>query len=89
LALDLDPQGNLGSAFGADLSDLEFTRLTSHRLLLDRNGDAAAYLMRTRPHLDLIPACLDHDAETLLEGYQVSRELLLKTRLAGLARNYD
>lgn len=57
--------------------------------MLDRTGEAAAYLIHTRSKLDLIPACLDHDAETLLEGSHVSRELLLKTRLSSLARRYD
>lgn len=89
LLVDLDPQGNLSSAFDVDLQELEQTRLSSHRLMLDRTGDAAAYLIHVRQKLDLIPACLDHDAETLLEGVQVSRELLLKTRLTSLARRYD
>lgn len=89
LTVDLDPQGNLSSAFDVDLQELEQTRLTSHRLMLDRNGDPSAYLIHTRPKLDLIPACLDHDAETLLEGAHVSRELLLKTRLTSLTRRYD
>lgn len=68
LAVDLDPQGNLSVACGADLQELESTRCTSHRLMLDARGDIAAYRMRARPRLDLIPACLDHDAETLIEG---------------------
>lgn len=89
LAIDLDPQGNLSSAFDVDLQDIEASRLTSHRLMLDRTGEAAAYLIHTRPKLDLIPACLDHDAETLLEGSHVSRELLLKNRIAALSKRYD
>jgi cellulose biosynthesis protein BcsQ len=35
LAVDLDPQGNLSVALGADLQELEATRLTSHRMMLD------------------------------------------------------
>lgn len=89
LVVDMDPQGNLSSALGVDLQELEQSRLTSHRLMLDRTGDPTAYLIHTRPKLDLIPACLDHDAETLLEGSHVSRELLLKTRLASLFKRYD
>jgi chromosome partitioning protein len=89
LAVDLDPQGNLSSALGVDLQELEQSRLTSHRLMLDRAGDPTAYLIHVRPKLDLVPACLDHDAETLLEGAHVSRELLLKTRLASLSNRYD
>lgn len=89
LAVDLDPQGNLSVALGADLKELESTRCTSHRLMLDSRGDLAAYLMRARPKLDLIPACLDHDAETLIEGQPVSRDLLLKTKLSTVRSGYD
>jgi chromosome partitioning protein len=89
LAVDLDPQGNLSVALGADLKELESTRCTSHRMMLDTRGDIAAYLMRSRPRLDLIPSCLDHDAETLIEGQPVSRDLLLKNRLAEVKRGYD
>ncbi len=65
-------------ALGVDLQELEQSRLTSHRLMLDRAGDPTAYLIHARPKLDLIPACHDHDADMLLEGAHVSRELLLK-----------
>jgi chromosome partitioning protein len=89
LAIDLDPQGNLSVALGADLQELESTRCTSHRMMLDTRGDMAAYLMRARPRLDLVPACLDHDAETLIEGQPVSRDLLLKNKLTGVRSGYD
>jgi chromosome partitioning protein len=89
LAVDLDPQGNLSTAFDVDLEEIEQTRLTAHRLMLDRTGDVSAYLVHTRPKLDLIPACLDHDAEALLEAVPVSRELLLKTRIAAVSKAYD
>ena len=81
LAVDLDPQGNLSVALGADLQELESNRATSHRMMIDGRGDVSAYLMRARPRLDLIPSCLDHDAETLIEGQPVSRDLLLKNKL--------
>lgn len=89
LMVDLDPQGNLSVALGADLEELESTRSTSHRLMLDPRGDVAAYVTRPRPRLHLIPACLDHDAETLIEGQPVSRDLLLKTRLSSVRSGYD
>lgn len=89
LAVDLDPQGNLSVALGADLQELETTRCTSLRMMLDPRGDIAAYLMRARPRLDLIPSCLDHDAETLIEGQPVSRDLLLKNKLSGMSSGYD
>jgi len=89
LMVDLDPQGNLSVALGADLEELESTRCTAHRLMLDSRGDVASYLFRARPKLDLIPSCLDHDAETLIEGQPVSRDLLLKTRLSSVRTGYD
>lgn len=89
LAVDLDPQGNLSVALGADLQELEATRLTAHRMMLDTRSEVASYMMRARTRLDLIPACLDHDAETLIEGQPVSRDLLLKNRLASVRSGYD
>ncbi|MBA3715943.1 MAG: ParA family protein [Pyrinomonadaceae bacterium] len=89
LAVDLDPQGNLSVALGTDLKELESTRCTAHRMMIDSRGDIAAYLTRARPKLDLIPSCLDHDAETLIEGQPVSRDLLLKNKLAAVRTGYD
>jgi chromosome partitioning protein len=89
LAVDLDPQGNLSVALGADLQELESTRCTAHRMMLDPKGDIAAYLTRAKPRLDLIPSCLDHDAETLIEGQPVSRDLLLKNKLTSVRSGYD
>jgi chromosome partitioning protein len=89
LAVDLDPQGNLSVALGADLQELESTRCTAHRMMLDAKGDIAAYMTRARPRLDLIPSCLDHDAETLIEGQPVSRDLLLKNKLTSVRTGYD
>jgi chromosome partitioning protein len=78
LAVDLDPQGNLSASLGVDLQELEENRHTSHRLMLDERGDFSTYLVNVRPRLDVLPACLDADAEALLDGQAVSRELLLK-----------
>ena len=89
IAVDLDPQGNLSASLGADLQELETTHRTSHRLMLDEKGDFSEYLMRSRPRLDLLPACLDADAEALLDGQAVSRELLLKQKLAPARSAYD
>ena len=70
LAVDLDPQGNLSAALGADLQELEESRHTAHRLMLDERGDYSQYVVTSRPRLDLLPACLDADAEALLEVLQ-------------------
>jgi chromosome partitioning protein len=89
LAIDLDPQGNLSAALGADLEALEESKLTTHRLMLDERGDYSTYLIKSRPRLELLPACLDADAEAMLDGHQVSRELLLKQKLAPAQPTYD
>lgn len=89
LAVDLDPQGNLSAALGTDLQELEESHRTAHRLMLDERGDYSQYLSDSRPRLHLLPACLDADAEALLDGQAVSRELLLKQKLAAAHTAYD
>ena len=90
LAIDLDFQGNLSSSLGVDLQELEESRMTSHRLMLDDNGDYSSFLTKqARPRLDVLPACLDADAEVLLDGQAFSRELLLKQKLAAATSAYD
>jgi chromosome partitioning protein len=90
LAVDLDPQGNLSASLGIDLEELEDSRHTSHRLMLDEGGDFSTYTAKNvRPRLDVLPSCLDDDAEALLDGQAVSRELLLKQKLAPANAGYD
>ena len=89
LVVDLDPQGNLSVALGADLEELEETQRTSLRMMLDRKGEYKEFVIPVRNRLDLIPACLDHDAETLLEGQPVSRDVLLKKKLESADDAYD
>ncbi len=89
LAVDLDPQGNLSAALRVDLQDLEESHHTSHRLMLDERGDFSDYIINSRPRLDVLPACLDADAEAMLDGQAVSRELLLKQKLAPARPSYD
>ncbi|MBC7930258.1 MAG: AAA family ATPase, partial [Rubrivivax sp.] len=66
LAVDLDFQGNLSASLGVDLQEIEENRRTTHRLMLDERGDFSSYLLNVRPRLDILPACLDSDAEALL-----------------------
>lgn len=89
LVVDLDPQGNLSAALSADLEELEETRRTTYRLMLDEKADYSFYLLKPRTRLDLIPNCLDADAETLLGGQPVSRELMLKEKLKPARKAYD
>ncbi len=88
LVVDLDQQGNLSAAFGVDLEELEETRRTTLRLMLNDQGDFSEYATRVRPRLDLIPCSLDDDAEAIITASD-SRELLLKDRLDPARPHYD
>jgi chromosome partitioning protein len=57
-------------------------------MLSDRD-DYSSYIRQTRPRLDLLPSCLDHDAESMLLSQRVAGELLLKQKLAAAKRVYD
>ncbi len=89
LAVDLDWQGNLSASLGVDLQEIENNRKTSHRLMLDERGDFSDYCCKARPRLDVIPSRIDADAEALLDGQSISRELLLKQKLAPAFPSYD
>lgn len=88
LVVDLDQQGNLSAAFGANLEELEETRRTALRLMLDDRGDFSEYTMPVRPRLSLIPCCLDDEAEAVITAAD-SRELLLKEKLEPALPTYD
>lgn len=88
LAVDLDQQGNLSIAFGVNLEELEEARRTTLRLMLDDRGDFTEYLVHPRPRLDLIPCCIDDEAEAIISALD-SRELLLKEKMEPAQGNYD
>jgi chromosome partitioning protein len=79
LAIDLDFQGNLSTALDVKLSEVLQSGLTSH----------TEFVVEVRKRLHLIPACLDADAETLIDGKSISRELMLKRALEPARRHYD
>jgi chromosome partitioning protein len=87
LAVDLDQQGNLSASLGVDLESLEETRRTSLRLMLGQD-DYSQFTVKVRPRLDVIPCCLDDDAEAIITASD-SRELLLKEKLEPAYKNYD
>ncbi len=89
LAIDLDVQGNLSAALGADLEELEQTRKTVHRLMLDPGADYSQYIIRSRPRLDLLPASLDSEVLPALDSQAVSRELRLRDKLIPAQDHYD
>lgn len=89
LAVDLDLQGNLSAALGADLAELESTRKTVHRLMLDQSADFSEYIYHSRPRLDVLPSSLDSEVAPALDSMVVSRELRLKDKLAPAHNHYD
>jgi len=86
LAVDLDQQGNLSAALGADLNKLN---LTAHRLLIDDQAEINAFLLEPRPRLKLLPNTIDVEADDLLEAKKVNRELLLRRKLRPVLREFD
>lgn len=86
LAIDLDQQGNLSAALGADLNEL---KLTTHRLLIDEQADISSFLLEPRPRLKLLANTIDIAPDDLLEAKKVNRELLLKKKLRPVARDFD
>jgi chromosome partitioning protein len=86
LAIDLDQQGNLSAALGADLNDLS---LTAHRLLINGEAEIEKFLIEVRPRLKLLPNTIDIDADDLLEARKVNRELILRSRLRPVLRDFD
>ena len=77
LAVDLDQQGNLSAALGANLNEL---KLTAHRLLIDDQAEISAFLLEPRSRLRLLPNTIDVEADALVEAKRVNRELPLRRR---------
>ena len=89
LAVDIDQQGNFSDSCGVDLEELEITQNNSLRLILNENADYTEFKREVRPRFDVIPCSLDDDAETLISGLSVSRELRLKRKLMQARNSYD
>jgi chromosome partitioning protein len=89
LGVDLDQQGNFSDSCGIDLEELEQTQKNALRLILTDSSEASDFICNARPNFDVIPCSLDDDAETLLAGLNISRELRLRKKLVGLKKNYD
>jgi chromosome partitioning protein len=95
LGIDVDQQGNFSDSCGIDLEELEKSQRNSLRLMLDDNADFYSFRRETilggesRPRFDVIPCSLDDDAETLIAGLSVSRELRLRKKLIPVRQEYD
>jgi chromosome partitioning protein len=89
LGIDLDQQGNFSDSCGVDLEELEISQKNSLRLILHDSTEAKEFLVNARPNFDVIPCSLDDDAETLLSGLTISRELRLRKKLITQKKQYD
>lgn len=89
LGIDLDQQGNFSDSCGINLEELEQSQMNTLRLILADNSKASDFVVKTRPNFDVIPCSLDDDAETLLTGLTISRELRLRKKCIGLQKHYD
>lgn len=89
LAVDVDQQGNFSDSCGIHLEELELTQKNSLRFMLDDDADFEDFIVEVRRRFDVIPCSLDDEAETLLSGLSVSRELQLKRKLTAASKHYD
>ncbi len=64
-------------------------KLTAHRLLIDEQADISLFLLKPRPRLNLLPNTIDIVADDLLEAKKVNRDLLLRSNLQPVLRNFD
>ncbi len=82
LALDMDPQGNLGFSLGLDSS----SERTIYDMMKGRLG--IREVIMSTDYCDVIPSDISLSAG-VLEFYGNRRELLLKDALAGVQADYD
>lgn len=87
LVIDLDPQGNLSTSFGIDLSQ---RKRNTYSLLTNANADIGDYIINTNiPKFDIIPSVINLAAcETELAHIE-GRENILKSHLAKLKGEYE
>ena len=83
LAVDLDQQGNLSAALGADLNQLKFT---THRLLINDEAEIGSFLLEPRLRLRLLPNTIDVEAGSLQDMLQ---RILTEARTALTAAKTD
>lgn len=89
LGVDIDQQGNFSDSCGVDLEELELSQRNSLRMILDDNAEYSDYIRPARQNFDVIPCSLDDDAETLVSGLKISRELRLRKKLIAARKVYD
>lgn len=94
LAIDLDPQGNLTSAFGIEPNGLEGTAydiMSEYTLMNSRKSDKnlEKYLVNISENLDLLPSNLTLERANLNFVSELGKENLLKKVLTEAGKFYD
>jgi len=88
LAVDLDPQGHLTINMGVRRPDA--LDLTVYNLLIDAPVEAADILLRSEGmHLDFLPTNIELSGAELQLAPAMSRESILRDKLAPVLANYD
>lgn len=94
LTIDLDPQGNLSSAFDVDPNTLNGTAydiMSEYTLMNSKNSDKdiKKFLVEVRENIDLLPANLTLERANLNFVSELGKERLLKKMLLDAGRFYD
>lgn len=94
LTIDLDPQGNLSSAFDIDPNNLNGTAyniMSEYTLMNSKTSDKdiRKYLIQVRDNIDLLPSNLTLERANLNFVSELGKENLLKKVLLDAGRFYD
>lgn len=94
LTVDLDPQGNLSSAFNIDPNELKGTAydiMSEYTLMNSKLSDKniKKYLINVRENIDLLPSNLTLERANLNFVSELGKENLLKKVLADAGKYYD
>ena len=94
LTVDLDPQGNLSSAFDVDPNNLNGTAydiMSEYTLMNSKTSDKdiKKYLIQVRDNIDLLPSNLTLERANLNFVSELGKENLLKKALLDAGRFYD
>ena len=94
LTVDLDPQGNLTSAFGIDPNTLKGTAydiMSEYTLMNSKTSDKDLnkYLVQVRDNINLLPSNLSLEKANLNFASELGKENLLKKVLMEAGRFYD
>jgi chromosome partitioning protein len=86
LLVDIDPQSNLTQALGCDPTQIEHS---VYEVLLNATHGPGFATLQTAHGVDLVPATLALAGAELTLAGRFGRELLLRTALAEVRRDYD